>query len=369
MVPSVLAAYDNSRGRVGRLPAGAEATVDGPVVRITGFAGGGFVGYRDLGGLHGDELDALIARQVAVFAERGERFEWKLHAHDQPADLADHLLAAGFVPEETETVVIAPVAAVAGSPRLPDGVTLRELTERADFERIAEMEAAVWGDPESHGWLADMLESERAVDPGALAVFGAEADGLMVCAAWIRFEGNTPFATLWGGGTLPEWRGRGIYRATVAHRARLAQERGYDYLQVDASDDSRPILERLGFEAVTTTTPYVWSPLVALLRAHVERFNAGVQSGDWQPMLAAFARDAELVFEGVPAGPFAGRDAIAAAYAEQPPDDQVVLLGPPSVERGTVASDYAWKRAGTRAGRMLLTARDGAITRLVVTFG
>jgi hypothetical protein len=31
---------------------------------------------------------------------------------------------------------------------------------------------------------------------------------------------------------------------------------------VDASDDSRPILERLGFVAVTTTTPYVWSPRV-----------------------------------------------------------------------------------------------------------
>jgi hypothetical protein len=29
---------------------------------------------------------------------------------------------------------------------------------------------------------------------------------------------------------------------------------------VDASDDSAPILRRLGFEAVTATTPYVWSP-------------------------------------------------------------------------------------------------------------
>ena len=47
---------------------------------------------------------------------------------------------------------------------------------------------------------------------------------------------------------------------SLAHRARLAAERGCRYLEVDASDDSRPILERLGFVAVTTTTPYVWSP-------------------------------------------------------------------------------------------------------------
>ncbi|NUS14322.1 MAG: GNAT family N-acetyltransferase, partial [Streptomyces sp.] len=26
------------------------------------------------------------------------------------------------------------------------------------------------------------------------------------------------------------------------------------------SDDSAPILRRLGFTAVTTTTPYVWTP-------------------------------------------------------------------------------------------------------------
>ena len=36
--------------------------------------------------------------------------------------------------------------------------------------------------------------------------------------------------------------------------------RGFRFLEVDASSDSRPILERLGFSAVTTTTPYVWSP-------------------------------------------------------------------------------------------------------------
>jgi hypothetical protein len=36
--------------------------------------------------------------------------------------------------------------------------------------------------------------------------------------------------------------------------------RGYRYLQVDASPQSRPILERLGFTSLALTTPYVWSP-------------------------------------------------------------------------------------------------------------
>lgn len=68
------------------------------------------------------------------------------------------------------------------------------------------------------------------------------------------------FAGLWGGGTVPAWRGKGIYRALVAHRARSAAEGGYRYLQVDASDQSRPILQRLGFLALSTTTPYEYRP-------------------------------------------------------------------------------------------------------------
>jgi ribosomal protein S18 acetylase RimI-like enzyme len=256
---SLLAAYDAQlRSGVDMLPEGVQAQRDGPLVRIVGAKHGGFVGYRDLAGLEGDELDELIARQVRVFAERGQAFEWKLHGHDRPADLAHRLRAAGFVPEEVETVVIADAVEVAGDPRLPEGVSLREVADRADFDRIAMMEQAIWQDDRS--WLADNLEAERAVDPASLTVVVAEAGDEVVCAGWVRFVRGTEFATLWGGGTLPAWRRRGIYRALVVYRASMAAQRGFRYLQVDASDDSRPILARLGFLAVTTTTPFIWTP-------------------------------------------------------------------------------------------------------------
>ena len=93
-----------------RLPDSIRIERDGPLLRTVGFLGRGWVEYRDLAGVDGDELDELIARQVHIFAERGERFEWKLHGHDRPADLPRRLRAAGFVPEEEETVVIARVA-------------------------------------------------------------------------------------------------------------------------------------------------------------------------------------------------------------------------------------------------------------------
>ena len=230
----------------------------GPLVCVFGAAGGGYVGYRNLAGIEGTELDALIARCIARYADRGERFEWKLYGHDRPPDLAGRLEAAGFVPEERETVEIALAASNAGDPELPEGVALRLVSERADLDRIALFEEAIW--PDDRGWLADMLEGEQTASPESLAIAVAEAGEEIVCAGWVRFVLGTDFATLWGGSTLPEWRRRGIYRGMVAYRASLAARRGFRYLKVDASDDSRPILERLGFVPVTTTTPYIWSP-------------------------------------------------------------------------------------------------------------
>ena len=108
-------------------------------------------------------------------------------------------------------------------------------------------------------------------------------------------------------------------------------------------------------------------PATVLVR-HVRRFNEGVRSGDLKAMLDGFTEDAELVFEGMTAGPFVGRAAIAEAYARMPPDDEVRLLGAPRVNGDHVESDYVWASEGRRAGRMAVTVRDGAVARLLVTF-
>ncbi|HEY8775282.1 MAG TPA: GNAT family N-acetyltransferase [Gaiellaceae bacterium] len=240
------------------LPAGASVEREGPLVRTVGYGRYGWVEYRDLGDISEAELDRLIQAQIARFTERNEPFEWKFHSHDRPSFLEERLTAAGFVAEELETVMIAETAALADGGPSPGGVVLRDVRERVDFARIGEMEAAVWGSDES--WYADTFEHELAADSAGLAVFVAEADGVVVAAGWVRFPSGTDFATLWGGATLAEWRGRGIYRALVFRRAQLAAERQRRYLEVDASADSAPILERLGFLPITQTRPYVWSP-------------------------------------------------------------------------------------------------------------
>ena len=82
------------------------------------------------------------------------------------------------------------------------------------------------------------------------------AGNTAISAARVEFHPDTEFASLWGGGTLRAWRGRGVFRSLVAYRAALASARGFRYLQVDASPESRPILQRLGFVELATTTPF-----------------------------------------------------------------------------------------------------------------
>jgi GNAT superfamily N-acetyltransferase len=91
--------------------------------------------------------------------------------------------------------------------------------------------------------------------PPVTAVIAVAGD-TPVSAGRVEFPAGSDFASICGGGTLPAWRGRGIFRSLVAYRAALAHNRGYRYLHVDASPDSRPILQRLGFVELVRTTPY-----------------------------------------------------------------------------------------------------------------
>lgn len=255
---ALLAAFDEqARPEPPVPPAGARHEPDGPLLRVVGQERGFISAPRDTGA-RGADLDRLIARQRDYFAARGEAVEWKTYDYDEPADLPARLRAAGFVPEDPETVLAAPSTAIAAEPVLPGGVVLRQVTTDADMRRIGAMESQVW--QTDRDWAGERLIREVAAAPDDYLVMTAEAAGQVVAAGWISFRPGSQFAGLWGGATLREWRGRGIYRALVARRAQLAAAREVRYLQVDASSDSAPILRRLGFQPLAITTPYVWTP-------------------------------------------------------------------------------------------------------------
>ena len=106
-----------------------------------------------------------------------------------------------------------------------------------------------------------------------------------------------------------------------------------------------------------------------LLATHVDAFNEGVRSGEFSRMVEGLTPDAEMSFEGVPVGPFRGRDAIAKAYRDQPPDDELTVLDWAEDDDGNLVARYAWNREpGVPAGRLILTPAGDRIGRLVITF-
>lgn len=257
----VRALYD-SQMRRGAQPDSASARVErvGAVVRQT-VSGPGWNGvvWSDL---DAGTADAEIAAQIAHYAGRAKAgeatdFEWKLYDHDRPADLGERLRAAGFVPEPAETLLVARTADLAALPvRPPEGITLRVVTDEAGVDLMMEAHGRAFASesPRIRELVLGMLRDA----PDTVEAVVAMAGDTPVCAARMEMPQGVSFAGLWGGGTDPEWRGRGIYRLLVAHRARLAAARGIEYLQVDATEDSRPILERLGFNVLGVTVPYVW---------------------------------------------------------------------------------------------------------------
>jgi GNAT superfamily N-acetyltransferase len=205
--------------------------------------------------LEGRDADAVIADQIARFADLPGPWEWKHYSYDLPADLPRRLLAAGFTPEPVEAVLVADIADVALDTPPPMGVELRPALDADGVAALVSVHDAVFG--RDHAAVGRALLAGLTREPAAVAGVVAYAGGVPISAARIEFHAGTDFATLWGGGTLPAWRRRGLFRAVVAYRARLAAARGFRYLQVDALPTSRPILERLGFVELATTTPFI----------------------------------------------------------------------------------------------------------------
>ncbi|MEU2284169.1 GNAT family N-acetyltransferase [Streptomyces sp. NPDC013178] len=254
---TVLALYDRDM-REGARPDGPDARVErtGSVVRQVASAQGwnGIVWSS----LDAGDADTEIAEQVAYFTGLGREFEWKLYGHDRPADLGKRLLAAGFTPEPEETLMIGETRELLFDVDLPGGVRIVPVTDRAGVDLVADVHEKAFGADAAR--LRHHMLARLTADPDTVVAVVALAGDKPVSSARMELVPGTRFAGLWGGGTVEGWRGRGIYRALVAHRARAAADRGYRYLQVDASDQSRPILERLGFAALSTTTPYVYVP-------------------------------------------------------------------------------------------------------------
>ena len=255
----LLAAYDAQLRGDAETPSAIAVTQLGPLRLVTFAAGRGFITYRNLGGADAEALRRLVPQALGHFASDAgiERVEWKSRGHDHAPGLHEALLENGFVADEPESIMVGEARGLAVEVPLPEGVTLRKVTEEPDVRAMSAMQDEVFGDPVSDE-MADALLQRLSRNDG-MELWVGEVAGEIVTAGRLEPVPDSDFAGIWGGATRAEWRGRGIYRALTAARARSAIALGKTLIHSDSTEYSRPILERSGLLAVSTTTPYNWT--------------------------------------------------------------------------------------------------------------
>jgi hypothetical protein len=230
----------------------------GPLRLLTFGGGRGFITYRDLEGADERTLADWVEGALGHYREDSAiaRVEWKRRGHDHAPGLHDALVRSGFVPEETESIMIGEARLLTRDVELPEGVELRRVTDEGELGAVVAMHDEVFGRPLAEEMTATLLRRLHRGD--GMEIWIAEVDGQIVSAGRLEPVAGTEFAGIWGGATRPEWRGRGIYRALTAARARSALRLGKRLIHSDSTEYSRPILERAGLVKVSTTTPYIW---------------------------------------------------------------------------------------------------------------
>ena len=259
----LLAAYDEQLRTDAETPSAIKVTRHGPLRLVTFLNGRGFVTYQSLGGTNERDIRALVSEALAYYEADPEitRVEWKTRGHDHAPGLHEALLDHGFTPDEAESIMIGEATTLAVDVPLPEGVTLRTVTEESDVRAMSAMADEVFGDPVSND-TADALLRRLSLGDG-MELWVAEFDGRIVSAGRLEPVRGTSVAGIWGGAPRPEWRGRGIYRALTAARARSALNMEKTLIHSDSTEYSRPILERSGLLKVSSTTPYRWRRPVA----------------------------------------------------------------------------------------------------------
>ncbi len=199
------------------------------------------------------EFTAIIAQEIATAKAANRELEWKLYSYDAPLGLAEALVAAGFVQQPTETIMVRETD-LGTTPDLA-GLSVSRVTTLADATATFDL-------------LLDVFGNNREVSPKALlgralttqTFFLGRFEGVAVSCGRLEVPNGCAFGDLYGGATHKDYRRRGFYRPVVHARCAEAVRLGCAYVFSEALPTSRPILDALGFEPLCEVTGFVFNP-------------------------------------------------------------------------------------------------------------
>ena len=201
-----------------------------------------------------ESVGSAIEAARALARERGRtKIEWSVGPDAIPEDLAERLLEAGLVRADEPPFARSAASLVLTSPPSPPplDVDTRVVETLDDFRACDNVYAVGFEMPEEDRVAWDATLEQRWASyqtEDHVLQFVASVGGKPVAAATALVAPVGVF--LGGAATLPEARGRGAFRALVHTRWEEAVRRGTPLLAVEAGPQSRPVLERLGFQRI-----------------------------------------------------------------------------------------------------------------------
>ena len=200
------------------------------------------------------QLDRVIDGELEYFTPMHQPFAWKVYEHDLLPSMKQKLSSRGFVSDVGDAVMVLDVKNAPASLSQPGSADIRRIDTLEGLKDVIYVLDQVWGG--DHTWVNDRLGSHLQI-PGYLSVYGAYVDNLPAAIAWTYFP-RGHFATLFGGSTIAEYRGQGLYTGLLATRLKEISERGYRFAVVEAGAMSKPIVAKHGFQQLTTVYDYEW---------------------------------------------------------------------------------------------------------------
>lgn len=221
----------------------------------------GFVTYTKP---HDFDVEAEIVRQEAECKAHCQVLEWKLYSHDLHYErLKAALVKRGFSMGEEEYLLVYDLSQHSAkkghdSASAYKSLDIRRVSSVEDITALVDVQNIVFAGQATvtpDRLIANQADRQRDATVSVDDLYGVYVKGSPVAVSRLSHNPPSPFAGMWGGGTLKEHRGRGYYTAMVYARADAAIALGKKYLFLEAASTSRPIVEGLGFQYIASTWP------------------------------------------------------------------------------------------------------------------
>ena len=212
------------------------------------------------------ELDEENCREVIVsvlnrYRKENKMFGWLVGPTSRPVNISKYLIESGFkkVPELSLSGMILEDLSVQIS--INDAFEIKKV-EEDDFDRNISLITTSFG-----------MGLSEDVARIVMAIYKSQGENSYLYLSYTR-DTKKPVAfaasimdkindlvILLGAGTLPEYRGKGIYSSLVARRLKDAKKAGVNAAIIQAvKNTSAPICEKLGFRTVCEIDSYVYNP-------------------------------------------------------------------------------------------------------------